>query len=103
MDLVKLGYQLVEEIPELHETFFSSSAILGKLVFATRVEQKLTQAQLAKLAGVGQKTIHRIEGGSGGVTDKTYDKVFNALRITQDDLGDAFKKKSTNRELVALP
>ena len=35
----------------------------------TRMDQKLTQSQLAELAGVGVKTIHRIEGGNGGVTD----------------------------------
>jgi transcriptional regulator with XRE-family HTH domain len=92
MNLVNLGRELIEDVPELHDTIFSFSAELGKLVFAARIDRKLTQNQLAKLANVSSKTIHRIEGGSGGVTDRTYEKVFKALKITGDDLAEALKK-----------
>ncbi|MEK4671542.1 helix-turn-helix domain-containing protein [Niallia sp. FSL R7-0271] len=92
MDLVNMGHDIVQNIPELHDTFFSFSASLGKLVFAARMDKKLTQKELADKSGVAVKTIHRIEGGSGGVTDKTYQKVFTALKLSQDDLAEAFKK-----------
>lgn len=96
-NLVDLGKEIVKNhIPELHSTFFGLSAVLGKLVFAARMEKKITQKGLAELAGVGVKTIHRIEGGSGGITDTTYEKVFAALEVTNEDIANAFKKKSSN-------
>lgn len=98
MDLVKLGHDLVKDIPELNNTFFSLSASFGKLVFATRMERKLTQSQLADLANEGVKTIHRIEGGSGGITDTTYEKVFHALKITNEDLEEVLKKTPLKQE-----
>jgi len=100
-DLLKLGNELVEEIPALQPVFNGVGPALGELIFASRVEKGLTQAKLADLAGVSQKTVHRAEGGGGGVTDHTYDKIFSALDISNDDIGDAFKKKSTkSKELV---
>jgi DNA-binding XRE family transcriptional regulator len=92
MDLVHLGHQLVKDIPGLHPTFVSMSACLGKLVFASRMEKKLNQSELAKLANVSPETIHLIEGGSGGITDKTYGKVFAALEISNADLAEAFNR-----------
>lgn len=102
MDLVNLGNELVNDIPELKETFGIHS-VLGELTFAARMDKKITQKDLAELANVGVKTVHRIEGGSGGITDTTYQKVFAALEISNDDIAEAFKKKSTrfkDRELV---
>lgn len=98
-DLFKLGMELLKEIPspELHEKFFGISGVHARLVFGTRMEKGYTQQHLADLAGVGVKTIHRIEGGSGGITDTTLNKVFAALEITHDEIGEAFKKKSINR------
>ena len=90
MDLVDHGYKVAKDIPGLRETFFSLSATFGKLVFATRVEQKLTQKELAEKAGVSPKTIHRIEGGGGGITDKTYDKVFRILGISNEEISKSF-------------
>lgn len=105
MDLVKLGNELVNDIPELKPTFFGLSSTLGTLTFAARMDKKITQKELAELANVGVKTIHRIEGGSGGVTDTTYQKVFAALEISNDEIAEAFKKKSTSlkqRELELI-
>jgi transcriptional regulator with XRE-family HTH domain len=98
-DLVNLGNELINDIPELKPTFFSLSSALGELTFAARMEKRITQLELAKLAGVGVKTIHRIEGGSGGITDKTYDKVFAALELSGDTIAESIKKKSINRDM----
>lgn len=100
MDLFKLGTELVKDIPspELHEKYFGISGVHARLVFGTRMEQGYTQQQLADLAGVGVKTIHRIEGGSGGITDTTLEKVFAALAVSYDDIAEAFKKNSINQD-----
>ncbi|MGN7397948.1 helix-turn-helix domain-containing protein [Peribacillus frigoritolerans] len=99
-DLFKLGMELVKDIPspELHEKYFGISGVYARLVFGTRMEKGYTQQQLANLADVGVKTIHRIEGGSGGITDKTLDKVFSVLGITHDDIGEAFKQTQDDVE-----
>lgn len=101
-DLVNLGNELINDIPELKPTFFGIPSVLGELTFAARMEKKITQKELAKLANVGVKTIHRIEGGSGGITDKTYDKVFATLGLSHEDIATAFKKKSTNPRVPEL-
>ncbi|WP_186306510.1 helix-turn-helix domain-containing protein [Siminovitchia fortis] len=95
-DLFKLGTELLKEIPnpELQEKFFGIAGVHARLCFGARMEKGYTQQQLADLAGVGVTTIHRIEGGSGGITDKILEKVFNALEVSHDDIGEAFKKKS---------
>lgn len=91
MDLVQMGYQTAKDIPELQYTLFNIPSSLGRLTFAARMEKKLTQNQLAELANVSPKTIHRIEGGRGGVTDKTYEKVLSVLGVNNDDIAAAFK------------
>ncbi len=50
------------------------SALLGKRLKAQRLQQNLTQAQLADNAGVGLSTVARIEAGQGGTLD-------NVIRI----------------------
>ncbi|MGX2962116.1 hypothetical protein JNUCC23_23235 (plasmid) [Peribacillus sp. JNUCC 23] len=54
------------------------------------------------MANVAVKTIHRIEGGSGGITDKTYEKVLGALNIGWEEavIFLAERKKKAQRELV---
>lgn len=105
-DLINLGNEIINDIPELEPTFFSLPSVLGELTFTARMDKKITQKELAEIANVGVKTIHRIEGGSGGITDTTYQKVFTALGVSDEDLSEAFKKKSTKRyrerELVPL-
>lgn len=56
-------------------------ADMGALVKATRREQKLTQAELADLAGIGAATLKRIESGSQDVTFANISRVLDALGI----------------------
>lgn len=95
-DLFKLGMDLVKEIPnsELKNKFLGISGVHARLTFANRVHQGYTQQQLADLAGVGVTTIHRIEGGHGGVTQNKLDQVFAALEITNEDIAEAFQDMS---------
>lgn len=90
-NLVNLGHEIVENIPELKPTFSSIHSVFGELTFAARMEKKLTQKELAERTDVSVRTIQRMEGGSGGITDKTYEKVFTALEITNDDIADSFR------------
>lgn len=101
-DLISLGNKLINDIPELKPTFFCIPSVLGELTFAARMERGITQKQLAEIADIGVKTVHRIEGGSGGVTDTTYGKVFAALEVSNDDIAEAFKKKSINSKQAEL-
>ena len=111
-DLVKLSAELVSKSPQLDFDVLGFSAALGKIVFAYRIREGLTQSQLAELAELGLKTIHRIEGGSSGITSTTYEKVFDVLKITLNELAEAFtefkvdaekKAKSEQKELMLLP
>ena len=100
-DLVKFSAELVSKSPQLDFDTFGFSATLGKIVFAYRIREGLTQAQLADLAGLGPKTIHRIEGGSNNITSKTYGKVFNVLKITLNELAEAFTELKVDTEKKA--
>lgn len=93
-NLIDLGQQLNDDnsVPNISEIF-------AEVIFAARVRQGLTQTQLSNLAGVSTKTIHRIEGGSGGITDTTYQKVFNVLDVNFNEVVTAYKKKP-KKELV---
>ncbi len=54
---------------------------IGGLVKARRREQKLTQAELADLAGIGAATLKRIESGNQDVTFSNLSRVLDALGI----------------------
>lgn len=56
-----------------------------RIFFSYRIRGGFTQQQLADEAKVGVKTIHRIEGGSGGITDTTLEKVLRALDVDWED------------------
>lgn len=103
-NLLNLGEQLAKQNPELLPTKTSLSEVFAEIIFSARVRAGLTQVKLAENASVTPKTIHRIEGGSGGITDTTYQKVFNALDIEISDLAEVFKKKSESlkKELVTV-
>lgn len=90
-DLLKLGKNLADKNPELIPTGTPISRNFAELIFIKRMELGLTQSELAKKAKVGTKTIHRIEGGSGGVTDTTYQKVCDVIGITSDDIAESFR------------
>ncbi len=54
---------------------------LGALVKNTRKKQRLTQVELADLAGIGTATLKRIESGSKDVTFNNLMSVLDALGI----------------------
>ncbi len=54
---------------------------LGVLVKATRVRQKLAQAELADLAGISVATLKRIEFGNKDVAFSNISSVLDALGV----------------------
>lgn len=96
-NLVKLGAELVKKAPQLEFDIFGFSVLMGKIVFAYRLREGFTQAQLAELAGISPKTVHRIEGGSGNITSATYTSVFKVLNITSKELGEAFAEDAAKK------
>lgn len=94
-DLINLGNQLANDFPDKASGNFIASAF-GKMVFSYRVRSKQTQKELAEFAGISTKTIHRIEGGSGGVSDETYAKVFKALKIQEKEIAEFFMERANN-------
>lgn len=96
-NLVKLGTELVKKAPQLEFDIFGYSALMGNIVFAYRMREGLTQSHLAELAGISPKTVHRIEGGSGNITNKTYESVFKVLKITSKELGEAFTEDAAKK------
>jgi Predicted transcriptional regulators len=85
-DLVKLGHQLVRDLPDGNKNFFSLESAMGELIFALRMKNDLTQSDLARKAEVGLKTIIRVEGGSLPVSSSTYTKILRALNADIRDL-----------------
>lgn len=59
-----------------------SRVSLARDLIRQRKAVGLSQQQLARLAGVRQETISRIESGKHSVTVRTYDKLFDALERT---------------------
>lgn len=51
---------------------------------------------------VGVKTIHRIEGGSGGITATTYEKVFRALDIDMVEVVRYLGEKEQQGKLIPV-
>ena len=43
-------------------------------------------------------TIHRIEGGGGGITDTTYFKVFDVLGVKDEQIVNFLVERETGRE-----
>lgn len=54
---------------------------LGAIVKETRKEQRLTQVELADLAGIGSATLKRIEAGNKDVTFANVLSVLDALGL----------------------
>lgn len=100
----ELDAELVSKMPNLKPTTDTMSQGFADIVFSYRVRNGLTQQQLADKAKVGVKTIHRIEGGSGGITDTTYEKVLHALNVDWQEAVEflADRKKKAQRELATM-
>jgi len=62
-------------------TIARSSGQVGRLIQRFRLEQGLTQTQLAQLAGPRQEMISKIETGQGGVKLSTLFDVLAALGL----------------------
>lgn len=103
-NLLKVGNDIAKRNPDFKPSGNFLSSEFGKIIFAYRMNAGLTQVQLAERAGVSPSTIHRIEGGSGGITDNTYAKVFEILNIGPSDIANFFLERETSdqRELVPL-
>lgn len=54
---------------------------LGVILRAARKRKMLTQTQAAKMAGVGQDTISRVESGNPGTTVDTLFRLMSALEL----------------------
>lgn len=68
--------ELIVRHPELEEGLQGVGAMYGKLVFAYRMEQGITQQQLADKAGVSLEMISRVEGGFEDLGAATYQKLY---------------------------
>ena len=55
---------------------------LPEVVKTRRKEQRLTQGEVARRAGVSTSTVSRIENGQGGSTFDTIDRVLGVLGLT---------------------
>ncbi|MGW6255151.1 MULTISPECIES: helix-turn-helix transcriptional regulator [Bacillati] len=101
-DFNELDAELVSEMPALKPTSNTMSEGFADIIFSYRIRQGLTQQKLADLATVAVKTIHRIEGGSGGITDKTYEKVLKALDVDWEEAVTflAERKKKVQQQLT---
>jgi transcriptional regulator with XRE-family HTH domain len=58
----------------------SFQSVMGQEIFKLRINRRLSQSDLAKMAKTNQATISRIEAGDPGIKGETYDKVLKALR-----------------------
>jgi len=94
-NLINLSQQLVNDSQDKSNGNFLSSAF-GKMIFSYRIRTNKTQKELAELANVSPKTIHRIEGGSGGIGDETYSKVFKALSISEKEIAEFLLNNQSN-------
>lgn len=59
---------------------------MGDILRERRVEYGLTEAQLAKIAGISPAHYSRIERGVGRVSLETLVKLAEALRLSVDEL-----------------
>lgn len=74
---------LILKYPEVEEQLHGLGAVYGKVIFATRIEQGLTQMELAERAQVELITITKAEGGFENLGTVTYNNLFNALNLTK--------------------
>lgn len=58
----------------------------GRLLAAHRKRERLTQEQLAELAGISIDTVRKLEGGSAGASFPMIEKIAAALRLDPAEL-----------------
>ena len=93
MNFSKFHDDFVRENPWAQDMFWGISNKLGILVFALRVRKGITQEELAELAGVDDKVIHRAEGGSSDLTVKMYENLLMVLGLSREELNDLIEFK----------
>ncbi|MCP4165924.1 MAG: helix-turn-helix transcriptional regulator [Chloroflexi bacterium] len=69
-----LKQQPSNQSPAKHER------VLGQRVERLRLSRNITQADLAKQAGIGIRTLRRLEAGEGGTLD-TFFRILSALKL----------------------
>ncbi|RAU97946.1 helix-turn-helix domain-containing protein [Paenibacillus sp. YN15] len=77
------------QIPEVKDYLDSYSVVIGNIIFVRRMKLKLTQQELAELAGTKQSKISEIESGEANVTMEIMNRVFKALGL--EDLQPQFR------------
>lgn len=68
------------------KTEFSDELIMreiGERLARTRLERNLTQAQLAKSAGISKRTLERLESGAASTQLATFIRICRALSLLQ--------------------
>lgn len=102
-DLLQMTTNLLKkEHPDLKGTLDGLSPIYAKIIFSRRVAIGHSQKELAKIAGVGQKTISRAEGGFDNLSTETYDKIFRALDITVREVAEAMIQLGMDEQAVTI-
>jgi HTH-type transcriptional regulator/antitoxin HipB len=76
---------------------------LTRLIQSHRQKAGLTQAQLAKLAGVGKTVVWDLEHGKESVQWDTLRKIFRVLSITVEWHSPLLQRTATSSEAPAPP
>ena len=84
----------------MHDAEISSEIVeVGNLIRKQRELRKLTQFDLAALAGVGEKTISRLELGKN-MKIQTFFTLAKALGVTPNDISPAYFANNEDAHLV---
>lgn len=101
--------ELLESVPGVKESVYSFSRMMGRAIYARRIQLGLTQKELAQRIQeetkkpMHQAVISRVEGGSMGITSETYDRILRVLGMKDIDIiFDASKETSATLEF-SLP
>ncbi len=62
--------------------------LLGKRIKELRLQQQLTQEQLAEMTGMGERNLSKIECGINFISADTLEKITKALNVSPKDLFD---------------
>ncbi|TVX85536.1 helix-turn-helix domain-containing protein [Paenibacillus agilis] len=87
--------QEAREIPEVRDYLDSFSVVIGNIVFARRMQLKLSQQQLAALAQTTQGRISQLESATGNIRQDVMDRVFKVLEL--QDLKASFDEQAVAR------
>ena len=84
------------------EVFMNIQMTLGQQVRALRRQRRLTQEQLAELAGVSLQHIGEIERGQGNPTLNSLVKVADALDISLSELFENSEQYTSDKQMRYL-